>query len=256
MSKENINRNQVEQPIHEQDVSVYAYDRAIVEDFKARFNKQEIKDSKVNDTVQIGPADQMFSILGQMNDDQVIMPFISLERLDWQLNLDRQGFQTFIGEEVYTRLGPDNLPTEIRAQVIPITINYRLSVWTEDRVTNDAIIRELLFYYHLRPSLMVYVGHGLNMAHKFNIYFNSGIEDNSDIANHGNRGQYFRQDLTFYTDDAYLWRANWQNKVAIQPDLIFSYGLDSLKNTDIQKITMRDFLMREKDLGGKKNESN
>ena len=26
MSKENINRNQVEQPIHEQDVSVYAYD--------------------------------------------------------------------------------------------------------------------------------------------------------------------------------------------------------------------------------------
>lgn len=256
MSKENINRNQVEQPIHEQDVSVYAYDRAIVEDFKARFNKQEIKDSKVNDTVQIGPADQMFSILGQMNDDQVIMPFISLERLDWQLNLDRQGFQTFIGEEVYTRLGPDNLPTEIRAQVIPITINYRLSVWTEDRVTNDAIIRELLFYYHLRPSLMVYVGHGLNMAHKFNIYFNSGIEDNSDIANHGNRGQYFRQDLTFYTDDAYLWRANWQNKVAIQPDLTFSYGLDSLNSDEIQQITMRDFLMREKDLGGKKNEVN
>ena len=256
MSKENINRNQVEQPIHEQDVSVYAYDRAIVEDFKARFNKQEIKDSKVNDTVQIGPADQMFSILGQMNDDQIIMPFISLERLDWQLNLDRQGFQTFIGEEVYTRLGPDNLPTEIRAQVIPITINYRLSVWTEDRVTNDAIIRELLFYYHLRPSLMVYVGHGLNMAHKFNIYFNSGIEDNSDIANHGNRGQYFRQDLTFYTDDAYLWRANWQNKVAIQPDLTFSYGLDSLNSNEVQQITMRDFLMREKDLGGKKNEVN
>ena len=256
MSKENINRNQVEQPIHEQDVSVYAYDRAIVEDFKARFNKQEIKDSKVNDTVQIGPADQMFSILGQMNDDQIIMPFISLERLDWQLNLDRQGFQTFIGEEVYTRLGPDNLPTEIRAQVIPITINYRLSVWTEDRVTNDAIIRELLFYYHLRPSLMVYVGHGLNMAHKFNIYFNSGIEDNSDIANHINRGTFFRQDMTLYTDDAYLWRANWQNKVAIQPDLTFSYGLDSLNSDEVQQITMRDFLMREKDLGGKKNEVN
>lgn len=254
MSKENINRNQVEQPIHEQDVSVYAYDRAIVEDFKARFNKQEIKDSKVNDTVQIGPADQMFSILGQMNDDQVIMPFISLERLDWQLNLDRQGFQTFIGEEVYTRLGPDNLPTEIRAQVIPITINYRLSVWTEDRVTNDAIIRELLFYYHLRPSLMVYVGHGLNMAHKFNIYFNSGIEDNSDIANHGNRGQYFRQDLTFYTDDAYLWRANWQNKVAIQPNLVFNYDLGSLNSTELQKITYRDFIMRKNDLGGKRNE--
>ena len=255
MSKENINRNQVEQPIHEQDVSVYAYDRAIVEDFKARFSNPEIKDNKVNDTVQIGPADQMFSILGQMNDDQIIMPFISLERLDWQLNLDRQGFQTFIGEEVYVRRGPDNLPVEIRAQVIPITINYRLSVWTEDRVTNDAIIRELLFYYHLRPSLMVYVGHGLNIAHKFNIYFNSGIEDNSDIANQQNRGTYFRQDLTFYTDDAYLWRANWQNKVAIKPNLTFSYGLDNLNKNDLELISSNELLIKRVDLGGKKNEN-
>lgn len=101
---------------------------------------------------------------------------------------------------------------------------------------------------------MVYVGHGLNMAHKFNIYFNSGIEDNSDIANHGNRGQYFRQDLTFYTDDAYLWRANWQNKVAIQPNLVFNYDLGSLNSTELQKITYRDFIMRKNDLGGKRNE--
>lgn len=112
---------------------------------------------------------------------------------------------------------------DVRAQVIPITINYQLSVWTTDRVTNDALVREILFYYHLRPSLMVYVGHGLNIAHKFNIYFNSGIENNSDIANHINRGVYFRQDLSFYTDDAYLWRANYQNVVKIDPNINFYY---------------------------------
>ena len=184
-----------EQHINESDVSVYAYDKAIVEDLRARFKSSPIS-NQVNDTVQIGPADQMFRILGNLNEDNVVMPFISLERIDWQLNLDRQGFQTFIGEEVYTRIGPDNKPIEIRAQVIPITINYRLSVWTTDRVTNDALVRELLFYYHLRPSLMVYVGHGLNIAHKFNIYFNSGIEDNSDIANHINKGQYYFSDYS------------------------------------------------------------
>lgn len=70
---------------------------------------------------------------------------------------------------------------------------------------------------------MVYVGHGLNIAHKFNIYFNSGVEDNSDIANHINNGTYFRQDLTFYTDDAYLWRANYEQLVEIEPNLYFSY---------------------------------
>ena len=181
MASKDINEKElVNQHIHEQDVSVYAYDRAIVEDFRARF-KKSVVDSEVNPNVQIGPTNQMFSILGQLDEDNVIMPFVSIERLDWQLNLDRQGFQTFIGDRVYERLGPDNKPINVRAQVIPITINYRLSVWSKDRITNDALVRELLFYYHLRPSLMVHVGHGLNIAHKFNIYFNSGIEDNSDI---------------------------------------------------------------------------
>lgn len=228
-------REFVEQKIKETDAGVYAYDKALVEDLRARFNSTPV-DSQVNDTVQIGPAGQMFSILGTLNDDNVIMPFISLERLDWQLNLDRQGFQTFIGDKVYTRLDSKNTPVEVRAQAIPITINYRLSVWSEDRITNDALCREILFYYHLRPSLMVYVGHGINMKHKFNIYFNSGIEDNSDIANHNTNGTYFRQDMTLYTDDAYLWRANWQNKVEIAPNISFNYGIDS----DNQQITHSD----------------
>lgn len=224
MSKPEKNtRDIIEQRINEQDVSVYAYDKAIVEDLKARF-KSSIVDSKVNDTVQIAPTEQVFNIIGQLNEDNVVMPFVSLERLDWQLNLDRQGFQTFIGDKVFRRIGPDNKPMDVRAQVIPITINYRLSVWSEDRITNDALVRELLFYYHLRPSLLVYVGHGLNIAHKFNIYFNSGIEDNSDIANHINNGTYFRQDMTFYTDDAYLWRANYEQLVAISSDLYFDYS--------------------------------
>ena len=167
------------------------------------------------------------------------MPFVSLERLDWQLNLDRQGFQTFVGEEVYVRTDPQNKPIEIRAQVIPITINYRLSVWTTDRITNDALCRELLFYYHLRPSLMVYVGHGLNIAHKFNIYFNSGIEDNSDIANQINKGTYFRQDMTLYTDDAYLWRANWQTRVAIAPNLTFTYDVEDIEHRTISSENIK-----------------
>ena len=184
----------------------------------------------------------MFNIIGTLNNDQVVMPFIGIQRIDWQLNLDRQGFQTFIGDEVYTRIAPDDKPVEVRAQVIPITINYQLSVYSRDRITNDALCRELLFYYHLRPSLMAYIGHGLNIAHKFNIYFNSGIEDNSDIANHRITGTYFRQDMSFYTDDAYLWRAKYDNKVAVAPEMFFYYGINtegqSLSSGDVQEITL------------------
>ena len=94
MSNQIPERRLVEQNINEQDVSVYAYDKAIVEDFRARF-KNTNKDSLVNKNVQIGPTEQMFNIIGQLDDDNIIMPFISLQRLDWQLNLDRQRISDF-----------------------------------------------------------------------------------------------------------------------------------------------------------------
>lgn len=232
------NRDLVEQQINEQDVSVYAYDRALVSDLRARFSQSPVKDSEVNKNVQIGSPDLMYNIIGQLSEDEPVLPFVSLQRLNWQLNLDRQGYQTFVGDRVYTRLGPDNKPIEVRARVIPITINWQLSVWTKDRITNDALVRELLWYYHLRPSLLVYVQHGINIAHKFNIYFNSGIEDNSDIANQLNNGTYFRQDLSLYSDDTYLWKANYQNKVEVAPHLYFNYGVDNntqpISNIDIE----------------------
>lgn len=232
------NRDLVEQQINEQDVSVYAYDRALVSDLRARFSRSPIKDSEVNKNVQIGSPDLMYNIIGQLSEDEPVLPFVSLQRLNWQLNLDRQGYQTFVGDRVYTRLGPDNKPIEVRARVIPVTINWQLSVWTKDRITNDALVRELLWYYHLRPSLLVYVQHGINIAHKFNIYFNSGIEDNSDIANQLNNGTYFRQDLSLYSDDTYLWKANYQNKVEIAPHLYFNYEVDNntqpISNIDIE----------------------
>ena len=90
MSNEINERKTVEQKINEEDVSVYAYDKAIVEDLKARFRKTDKQNSKVNQNVQIGPLDQMFNIIGSLEEDNVIMPFVGLQRLDWQLNLDRQ----------------------------------------------------------------------------------------------------------------------------------------------------------------------
>lgn len=235
--KEIDNRSLTDRKIKESNVnvSVYAYDYSLVTDLRARF-KDTTEHKQLNETVQITSPERAFDIIGTLNKDTAILPFVSLERTDWQLNLDRQGYQTFVGDRVVRRLGPDNLPVDIRAQVIPITINWRLSVWTKDRLTNDALVRELLWYYHLHPSLLVRIGHGLNIVHKFNIFFNSDIEDNSDIANHVNNGTYFRQDLTLYSNDAYLWHANYQPLVEIVPGLRFSYEEseytmnDTLKN--------------------------
>lgn len=227
MSEANIdNRNLVEQKIKENDVSVYAYDLAVVNDFRARFKQPPVTYSDVNSNVVMAGPDQAFQVLGQMDNDKIVMPFISVQRLNWQLNLDRQMSQTFIGDKIIIQ-NPENPleRLEVRAQVIPITINYQLDVWTKDRITNDALVRELLWYYHLRPTLLVNVLHGLNMKHTFNIMFNSEVEDNSDIHNQNNRGNIVRSTLSFFTEDAYLWKAHHQPIVGIDVNTNFYYDL-------------------------------
>lgn len=227
MSEANIdNKNLVEQKIKENDVSVYAYDLAVVNDFRARFKQPPVTYSDVNSNVVMAGPDQAFQILGQMDNDKIVMPFISVQRLNWQLNLDRQMSQTFIGDRIVMQ-NPDNPleRLEVRAQVIPITINWQLDVWTKDRITNDALVREILWYYHLRPTLLVNVLHGLNMKHTFNIMFNSEIEDNSDIHNQNNRGNIVRSTLSFFAEDCYLWKAHHQPIVGIDVNTSFYYDL-------------------------------
>ena len=77
MSDKADKREYVEQRINEADAGVYAYDKALVEDLRARFSSSPV-DSQLNKNVQIGPTEQMFNIIGSLEDDNIIMPFISL----------------------------------------------------------------------------------------------------------------------------------------------------------------------------------
>ena len=108
MSEANIdNRNLQQLNIKESDVGVYAYDISLVNDLRARFRQPPITESDINDKVVMASPDQVFRVIGQMDNDQVVMPFVSLQRLGWQLNLDRQMSQTFVGDRVVMQ-NPDN----------------------------------------------------------------------------------------------------------------------------------------------------
>ena len=71
--------------------------------------------------------------------------------------MDRQGDQTFVGEKIKSIVDEDTgiVLRDVYAQLIPIQINWRMRIYTADMVTADALIRELLFYYHLHPTLLV-----------------------------------------------------------------------------------------------------
>ena len=171
----------------------YLYDTAIVNDLRSIFEDHNI---------YICPPELVFKTIGRLNEDDIKMPMISLLRTGTSI-LPSQHPMRF-GGAVSDVDVEENTYETIRA--IPIQINYLIDVWTKHREENDNIIRELIFYYMTHPTLQIDIPYGVDLKHNFNIFFDSNIEDNSDIVDQPNHGEYFRQTLSIYTDDAYLWR--------------------------------------------------
>lgn len=177
-------------------MSLYLYDNAIIEDIRRIFN-----DSRVHITI----PDYEFSTLARIDKDRVTLPAISLVRTGWSLTDARPHTMKFDGA---TLRYEKDIKKFRSIQVIPIRINYLIDIWSKTRRENDDIMRELIFYYSTHPTLEITVPYDLNINHVFNIFFNNDIEDNSDIVSHKERGEYYRQTISMYTDDAYLWKSS------------------------------------------------
>lgn len=172
----------------------YLYDTALVDDLRSLF-----QDSRIS----ICPPDQVFKIWGELEDDTIEMPIISVLRSGTSLGNSQHSMRFTGGLLAIDPITKQNN----KIQAIPIQINYLLDVWTKHREENDNIVRELIFWYMTHPTLKVKIPYGTGLEHNFNIFYDSNIEDNSDISDHPNRGEYFRTTLSVYTDDAYLWKS-------------------------------------------------
>lgn len=171
---------------------MHIYDEAVVNKFRELFNSESIF---------IVAPDRAKEVKAQLESDSVKFPLISLDRLSWSIRDDMVNWSA-------SRMGvPDSISEDNKANimhVIPIRINYQLDVYTVDRVSNDEILRELIFYFMLHPTLFVNIPYGLDTKHKFNLFFNSDIEENSNTVEHINKGVLYRTTANLYTDDAYL----------------------------------------------------
>lgn len=200
----------------------HLYDEAIINNLKSVTGDNRIS---------IQPADRVFQNIAKKEYDKIEFPLISIFRTGWSLLGSRSFYMLHEGALVKIEESEEKNvdPKFYRVQNIPIRINYSMDVWTKTREENDNIIRELLFYYMTNPTMTITIPYGLNIVHDFNIFFNDDIEDNSDVSDHFNRGEYFRQTLSFYTDDAYLWKATSRGPTIIDPDFIDLVSIDKSK---------------------------
>lgn len=212
--QQEVNQGLAKQPnkIDEVPVGVYAYDMAIVDDFRVRFNYKKDGTPKTNNRVQITNQENVFNIIGDIENDNIQFPIISITRTGWSIKDFSQEAQNNAGVLMgYMDEDEDGRVKQVRLQAIPIQINYQVDIWTQSRIDNDIIARELIWFYWQRPQMLVKIPHGLDTTHVFNVAFELDITDNSDIAEHNSRGRYYRQTLGMYVDDGYLWRSSVTN---------------------------------------------
>lgn len=121
---------------------IYLYDRAISDDLQASFNS----DSGMPSPKFIS-AEQIIGIVAQEQNDNITFPIISLTRKpnSVQIDRDRMNFtRAHFGVASVLDKKTNNLYYE---KVLPITLEYSLTVVTTNTVHRDEIIRELLFKY-------------------------------------------------------------------------------------------------------------
>ena len=187
-------------------MSIKAYDDAIINEFRKVFN---------SNVIHILPVENAVRFLAQLKKDNVEFPLVSTTRLGFSVigsnvNNNAKMIGSFAKRE-------DN--NNIYAQSIPIRIEYQLDIFTVDRESCDDIARELIFFFYQHPSLKAHFEYGLDFDHKFNLFINDDIVDNSDTVEHINNGVMFRNTFTFYTDDARLFRSKKQMQGEIKRDV-------------------------------------
>lgn len=181
-------------------MSVKAYDDAIINEFRRVFN---------DNTIYILPVENAIRFSAQLSKDNVKFPMISTTRLGYSIRNENVSFPAKMVGSFVNRDGKNN---NIFAQTVPIRIEYQMDVFTVDRQSCDEIIRELIFFFLQHPTLVAHFEYGLDIDHNFNLYLNDEIVDNSDTVEHVNNGVMFRNTLTFYTDDALLFRSKKQKQ--------------------------------------------
>lgn len=191
-------------------MSAYLYDDAIVDNLR-----KVIGDDRIHLTV----VERAMDVIPRIDEDKFTLPLITLSRTGWRIQSDNHNHAARY-EGGLAEIHPYNDELRIkRVQFIPMQLDYNLDVWTRTRRENDEIVRELFWYFLISPTLQVHVPYDLEFDHNFNLFIEPDVEDNSDIAGQPAHGEYFRQTLHFYTDDAKLWKSTSRGPTTLEAKL-------------------------------------
>lgn len=102
---------------------------------------------------------------------------------------------------------------------LPITIPYRVNIYTGKYAEADAYCRELMFAIINHPTFKVRIPYnGIEQEFNANIYVKSGVEERSDFGQVLSVGKLYRMAFNIEITDAYLWDVKLEPIVEIDAD--------------------------------------
>lgn len=121
---------------------IYLYDRAITDDLQASFNSDMGMPAP-----KLISAEQIIGIVAQEKNDNITFPIISLTRKPNSVQIDRDRMNFTRAHFGIASVLDEKTNDLYYEKVLPITLEYALTVVTTNTVDRDEIIKELLFKY-------------------------------------------------------------------------------------------------------------
>lgn len=174
-------------------MSAYLYDEALV---------NKLREISGDERIRIVPPERAIMFLAQFDKDKDKLPAIIVSRGPITINNDLRN-QVSILKGQTTRINSDNTASKVK--LIPMRMEWNIDVYTVDRFSCDEIIRELVFYFTTYPRFSIKVPYDLDIYQNFDVFLNEDITDNSDLIEFPNTGEYFRETISLYTENAHMW---------------------------------------------------
>ena len=150
-------------------------------------------------------------IANDSGDKNIKVPFIALSRgTSIEINSAIKQNKSFDGLKL-----ANNEDATVQLNVIPITVNYQLDIYTKTYDEGDEYLRSFLFKLINNPLLKIEIPYNnTSIQHVANIRVADQVDDTSDIAERTFSGQFTRWTIQLELQDAFFfsipYRKNWK----------------------------------------------
>ena len=182
---------------------VHLYDKSLCDDLEATLNMPD----DANPVVRVIDPEHIIGLAAQIQNDEISLPIIALERKNYFVDTDRTNFTM---QHMGTHAIIDNKTNMIyNEKVMPLNLSYTLTALTSNQVDMDEIVKEIIFKYTNMYYLTIKVPYEvseLDRKLRFGVRIErpDAIDRKSGASDYIESGQLYQTSIPLICDGAVL----------------------------------------------------